>query len=166
MENDIDNSDAYKLFKNGDYLDYDDSNNNYIKRVNIQIQDAFYRLINNLCLYFYQNLSLKTEDDDIKKYSKNIKKKIDKTEMNVIFREDYKDDDEKVYIQEEIFFLEELRETMKYESFVYCFIQSYSPIDLYKIPLTFMEEFLSIITRKSSILEKNIVFYYKCYKFL
>ena len=159
VENDIDNSDAYKLFKNGDYLDYDDSNNNYIKRVNIQIQDAFYRLINNLCLYFYQNLSLKTEDDDIKKYSKNIKKKIDKTEMNVIFREDYKDDDEKVYIQEEIFFLEELRETMKYESFVYCFIQSYSPIDLYKIPLTFMEEFLSIITRKSSILKNNINFF-------
>ena len=56
VENDIDNSDAYKLFKNGDYLDYDDGNNNYIKRVNIQIQDAFYRLINNLCLYFYQNL--------------------------------------------------------------------------------------------------------------
>ena len=158
VENDIDNSETYKLFKNGDYLDYDDSKNNFIKRQNIHIQDAFYRLINNLCLYFYQNLSLRTEDDDIKKYSKNIKKKIDKTEMNVIFREDYKEDDEKEYTNEEIFFLEELRETMKYESFVYCFIQSYSPIDLYKIPLTFMEEFLSIITRKSSILENNINF--------
>ena len=158
VENDIDNSDAYKLFKNGDYFDYDDSKNNFIKRSNIQIQDAFYRLINNLCLYFYQNLQLKTEDDDIKKLSKNIKKKIDKTEMNVIFKDDYKEDDDKVYINEEIFFLEELRETMKYESFVYCFIQSYTPIDLYKIPLTFMEEFLSIITRKSSILENNINF--------
>ena len=69
--------------------------------------------------------------------------------MNVIFREDYKDEDEKVYIDEEIFFLDEIRDTMKYESFVYCFIQSYSPIDLYKIPLTFTEEFLSIMTRKS-----------------
>ena len=158
-ESDIDNSDAYKLFKNGDYLDYDDSINNYIKKTNIQIQNSFYRLINNLCLYFYQNLSLRTEDDDIKKYSKNIKKKIDKTEMNVIFREDYKEDDEKSYINEEIFFLDELRETMKYESFVYCFVQSYSPIDLYKIPLTFTEEFLSIITRKSSILENDINFF-------
>lgn len=79
--------------------------------------------------------------------------------MNVIFREDYKDEDEKVYIDEEIFFLDEIRDTMKYESFVYCFIQSYSPIDLYKIPLTFTEEFLSIMTRKSSILENDINFF-------
>ena len=158
-ESDSENSDSYKLFKNGDYLDYDDSANNYIKKTNIELQNAFYRLINNLCLYFYQNLSIRTEDDDIKKYSKNIKKKIDKTEMNVIFREDYKEDDEKTYINEEIIFLDELRETMKYESFVYCFIQSYSPIDLYKIPLTFTEEFLSIISRKSSILESDINFF-------
>ena len=151
IENDIDNSDAYKLFKNGDYMDYDDSKNNYIKKINIRIQNAFYRLINNLCLYFYQHLSIKTDDDDQKKYSEAKNKKIDKTEMNVIFLEGYQEEDDIVYLSEEIFFLEELRETMKYESFVYCFIQSYSPIDLYKIPLTFTEEFLSIIKRKESI---------------
>ena len=158
IENDIDNSDAYKLFKNGDYMDYDDSKNNYIKKINIRIQNAFYRLINNLCLYFYQHLSIKTDDDDQKKYSEAKNKKIDKTEMNVIFLEGYQEEDDIVYLSEEIFFLEELRETMKYESFVYCFIQSYSPIDLYKIPLTFTEEFLSIIKRKESILEKDINF--------
>ena len=158
-ENEIENSEEFKLFKNGDYMDYDDSKTNYIKKTNIEIQDAFYRLLNNLCLYFYQNLSIKTEDDDIKKYSKTINRKIDKTEMNVIFRENYLEEDDKVYLNEEIFFLEELRQTMKYESFVYCFIQSYSPIDLYKIPLTFTEEFLSIISRKSSILENNINFF-------
>ena len=158
-DNELENNDAFKLFKNGDYMDYDDSKTNYIKKKNIEIQDAFYRLINNLCLYFYQNLSIKTEDDDMKKYSETKTKKIYKTEMNVIFREDYKDDDEKVYIDEEIFFLDEIRDTMKYESFVYCFIQSYSPIDLYKIPLTFTEEFLSIMTRKSSILENDINFF-------
>ena len=158
-DNELENNEAFKLFKNGDYMDYDDSKNNYIKKKNIEIQDAFYRLINNLCLYFYQNLSIKTPDDDMKKYSETKTKKINKTEMNVIFREDYKDEDEKVYIDEEIFFLDEIRDTMKYESFVYCFIQSYSPIDLYKIPLTFTEEFLSIMTRKSSILENDINFF-------
>jgi len=158
-DNELENNEAFKLFKNGDYMDYDDSKTNYIKKKNIEIQDAFYRLINNLCLYFYQNLSIKTEDDDMKKYSETKTKKIYKTEMNVIFREDYKDDDDKVYIDEEIFFLDEIRDTMKYESFVYCFIQSYSPIDLYKIPLTFTEEFLSIMTRKSSILENDINFF-------
>ena len=158
-DNEIENSEAFKLFKNGDYMDYDDSQNNYIKKKNIEIQDAFYRLINNLCLYFYENLSIKTEDDDMKKYSETKTKKIYKTEMNVIFREDYKDEDEKVYNDEEMFFLDEIRDTMKYESFVYCFIQSYSPIDLYKIPLTFTEEFLSIMKRKSSILENDINFF-------
>ena len=158
-ENDIENSEAYRLFKNGDYMDYDDGPNNYIKKINIEIQDGFYRLINNLCLYFYKNLSIKTEDDDLKKNSETTNKKIDKTEMNVLFREDYLEDEEQNYINEEIYFLDELRQTMKYESFVYCFIQSYSPIDLYKIPLTFTEEFLSIISRKSSILENNINFF-------
>ena len=161
-ENEIDDNEQFKLFKTGDFLDYDDDKNNYIKKTNIEIQDAFYRLINNLCLYFYQNLSIKTEDDDFKKNEIIENAKIrDKTEMNVIFRDDYKSEDEKdrTYIKEELFFLEELRETMKYESFVYGFVQSYSPIDLYKIPLTFTEEFLSIISRKRSILEKDFNFF-------
>ena len=155
------NNEGYKLFKNGDFLEYDED---FIKKQNLDIQNAFYRLINNLCLYFYQNLSIKTEDDDLKKNNKEIKtpnKKINKTEMNVIFRDDYKyeEDKEKAYTKEELYFLEELRETMKYESFVYSFVQSYSPIDLYKIPLTFTEEFLSIISRKSNILEKSFDFF-------
>ena len=161
-ENELENNPSFKLFKNGDYMDYDDNKSNYIKRINIEIQDAFYRLFNNLCLYFYQNLSIKAEDDDLQKQNKKTRKKIDKTEVNVIFRDDYKDvgkGEERIYNDEEMYFLDEICETMKYESFVYCFIQSYSPIDLYKIPLTFTEEFLSIITRKGSILEKDINFF-------
>ena len=45
---------------------------------------------------------------------------------------------------------------MKFQSFVFGFLQSYNPIDLYKIPLTFTEEFLSIISRKKEqIIQKN-----------
>ena len=58
---------------------------------------------------------------------------------------------EEDYSKEEKYFLDELRETMKFESFIYGFIQSYNPIDLYKIPLTFTEEFVSILSRKSSM---------------
>ena len=47
---------------------------------------------------------------------------------------------------------------MKFESFVTLFIQSYNPIDLYKIPLTFTEEFISFISRKSIIINKKINF--------
>ena len=57
-------------------------------------------------------------------------------------------------------FLDELMETMKFESFVYGFIQSYNPIDLYKIPLTLTEEFISILSRKNFVKNQNINFFF------
>ena len=151
--NNIKNNIKNDEFKKLNFLDYDDK---YIKNINMGIQDSFYRLINNLCLYFYQNLSIKTEEDDMNKRSVVNKKGMKREEMNVIFRDDYKLEEESVYTKEELYFLDELRDTMKYESFVYTFVQSYSPIDLYKIPLTFTEEFLSIISRKNSILDGKL----------
>ena len=147
---DIDNklNDTFKL---SNYIDYSEEN---IKNVNLIIQDSFYRFINNLCLYVYQNLCVKTEADDMNKLDETNNKDIN--EMNVLFLDEFKDDD--IYSKEELYFLEELRETMKFQSFVYSFVQSYNPIDLYKIPLTFTEEFLSIISRKSAILEGDINF--------
>ena len=141
----------YKIYKIYSYISY----NNNIKDINLKIQDSFYRFINNISLYFYQNLSIKTEADDIKMKS-NKKDTNKEEEMNVIFLDEYKEDD--IYSKEELYFLEELRETMKFQSFVFCFLQSYNPIDLYKIPLTFTEEFISIISRKSCIFDKEINF--------
>ena len=81
----------------------------------------------------------------------------DAESMNIIFHKDY-DTDENNYTKEEIYLLDELMDTMKFESFVYGFIQSYNPIDLYKIPLTMTEEFISILSRK------NIMFICFCIK--
>ena len=137
----------YNIYRLNSYISYDKN----IKDINLKIQDSFYRFINNISLYFYQNLSIKSESDDNgskKQLYDNIE-----GEMNVIF---LKDDDN--YSKEELILLEELTETMKFQSFVYSFVQSYNPIDLYKIPLTFTEEFLSIISRKSFILDKEINF--------
>ena len=130
------------------YLSYDAN----IRSRNLKIQDSFYRFINNISLYFYQNLSLKIDSDDNK--SKQLDNNGD--QMNVMFLEEYKDDDS--CTKEELYLIEELTETMKFQSFVYGFVQSYNPIDLYKIPLTFTEEFISIISRKSCILDKQISF--------
>ena len=141
----------FNMYKPHSYISY----NNEIKNLNLILQDAFYRFINNISLYFYQNLSIKTEADDLKIKSKD-KNKDTEEEMNVIFLDQYKDDD--TYSKEELYLLEELRDTMKFESFVFGFVQSYNPIDLYKIPLTFTEEFMSIIARKNSILDKKINF--------
>ena len=133
----------------GDYLDFSDKIYSY----NIEIQESFYRFIQYICLYFYENLKIKSDADELadnknetktKKFKSKNKDK-NESEMIVIFEAN-----NNKYNEEELNFLNELKSTMKYQSFVYTFLQSYNPIDLYKIPLTFTEEFLSIISRKKN----------------
>ena len=143
------------------FIDYDEKGEKSIKNKNRNIQEGFYRLINYICLYFYQNLSLKSDDDkeDLDRIIINRKNKGLNTEtMNIIFHKDY-NAEENNYTKEEVYLLDELMETMKFESFVYGFIQSYNPIDLYKIPLTVTEEFISILSRKNFDKNKNINFF-------
>ena len=130
-----------------------DFNLETIYKMNKEIQETFYEFINNICLYFYENLTIKATEDEYKSDKNHADKENKKHEMNVIFDESYKRDNK--YNEEELIFLEELKTTMKYESFVYGFLQSYNPIDLYKVPLTFTEEFLSIISRKKKELRGN-----------
>ena len=140
------------------FIDYDEKS---IKNNNRNIQEGFYRLINYICLYFYQSLSLKSDDDkeDLNRIIINRKnKELNPETMNIIFHKDYNVEDNN-YTKEEIFLLDELMETMKFESFVYGFIQSYNPIDLYKIPLTLTEEFISILSRKNFVKSQNINYF-------
>ena len=158
------NNSSKNLYKTSlGFIDYDENGPNSIKMNNRNIQEGFYRLINYMCLYFYQNLSLKSDDDkeDLNKIIIiNRKKKdgINPETMNIIFHKDY-NIEENNYTKEEICLLDELIETMKFESFVYGFIQSYNPIDLYKIPLTVTEEFISILSRKNFVKNQNINFF-------
>lgn len=151
-----------KISKKANFINYDDKGENSIKSKNRNLQEGFYRFINYMCLYFYQNLSLKSEDD--KENLDNIiinrkNKGLNADTMNIIFHKDY-NNEENNYTKEEIYFLDELTETMKFESFVYGFIQSYNPIDLYKIPLTLTEEFISILSRKNFVKNhQNINFF-------
>ena len=132
------NEDEFKYYSLIEY-------NHNIHKINLGIQESFYRFINNICIYLYQNLKISIE------FSKNY---TDKTELE--FDKTYSFIE---YTKEEKYFLDELGDTMKFESFIYGFIQSYNPIDLYKIPLTFTEEFVSILSRKSNMQLKNIKFF-------
>ena len=137
-----------------DYYDFNEELNDndkqqcLIKYYNYKIQEAFYSLVNNLCIYFYENLSFSNPE---KLQNKNDKEKMEV--MNFIFNDDFMQNSE--YIKEEISFLKELRDTMKFQSFIFGFIKSYNPIDLHKIPLTFTEEFLSVLSSKSNIYKAN-----------
>ena len=137
----------------GEFIDY---NKEKISLINKEIQESFYQFINNVCLYFYENLSIKATEDEGKKIQI---KNGEEPDMNVLFDENYKEG--KRYNEEELIFLEMIKMTMKYESFVYGFLQSYNPIDLYKIPLTFTEEFLSIVSRKKNEISKYNIKYFE-----
>ena len=151
------------------FIEYDNidqnnmtSNKKSINYCNREIQEAFYEFINNICIYFYENLSIKARQDDMRSRNENNKDNNNKEQesiMNVIFNKNYGKGSESNYIEEEILFLDELSDTMKFQSFVFGFLQYYNPIDLYKIPLTFTEEFLSILTRKRENARENMEFF-------
>ena len=134
--------------------------NEKISKYNKVIQESFYQFIQYICLYFYMNLTIRTQEELVKsqknKINNNLGKGKEEPEMIVIFNEQFNENNK--YNEIELMFLNELRETMKYESFVKGFLQNYDPIDLYKIPLTFTEEFLSIISRKKEENKHNYSF--------
>ena len=130
--------------ENTQYLDYNDE----IHKQNRRIQESFYRFINNICIYFYQNLMINFSTETSKK------QKNEKAELEFDGKYSFQE-----YSIEEKYFLDELKQTMKFQSFIYGFIQSYNPIDLYKIPLTFTEEFTSLMSRKSNMQLNNIKFF-------
>ena len=134
-------NDNYKSYKMIDY-------NKEINEINLNIQESFYRFINNICIYFYQNLTINLSAEGKKNNNHNTELQFDSSYSF----------ENNIYTKEEIYFLDELKDTMKFQSFIFGFIQSYNPIDLYKIPLTFTEEFVSILSRKSKKQLKNIQF--------
>ena len=133
------------------FIDYynENDNENLIPNTNIKIQESFYKFIINICIYLYKNITITVGMDDGKKN--------DLLNMEVKFDSTYNISQQN-YSKEEKYFLDELQDTMKFQSFVYGFIQSYNPIDLYKIPLTFTEEYISILSRKSNIKMDSINF--------
>jgi hypothetical protein len=100
-----DKNDKLKKIFEMNYIDYYDFNEELndndkqqclvIKYYNYKIQEAFYSLVNNLCIYFYENLSFSNPE---KLQNKNDKEKMEV--MNFIFNDDFMQNSE--YIKEEI----------------------------------------------------------------
>jgi hypothetical protein len=123
-------------------LDY----NKTIHEINLRIQECFYRFINIVSIYFYKKLKIKISTASSK----------DSPISTEILFDRYATKD---FNEEEKYFIDEFKDTTKFQSFIIGFVQSYKSIDLYKIPLTFTEEFVSILSRKSNIQLKNIKFF-------
>ena len=147
--------------KNINFIDFkddaNDGNNN-----NREIQEVFYEFINYICTYFYENIGIRFKEDELRNQRKDDNKQ-DKEKENqkvtVIFEKNLYNKGEGTNIEDKLIFLDELTETMKFQSFVFGFLQSYNPIDLYKVPLTFTEEFLSILSKKKEKARKKIKYF-------
>ena len=131
------------------YIEYNDN----IKQKNKEIQEEFYIFIIQICLYFYKNLEFLSSDTPFNNNNLNNGSFI------IQFNEN---NNIKKYTTEEKSFLTQIKETMKFDSFVHGFLQSFDSIDLYKIPLTFLEAFitLNIGKEKRQNEDNNIKFKY------
>ena len=123
-----------------------------IEEINKSIQEAFYESILILSMYIYENILI-LEDDN-----KNIKKEEKKNFMKIEFNSSYTNKEK--YTKEELLIIKELLESMKLKGSFDQFIMEHNPIDLYKIPLTFMDEFVSFIFKKEfNVKTKNIKYF-------
>ena len=123
-----------------------------IEEINKSIQEAFYESILILSMYIYENILI-LEDDN-----KNIKKEEKKNFMKIEFNNSYTNKEK--YKKEELLIIKELLESMKLKGSFDQFIMEHNPIDLYKIPLTFMDEFVSFIFKKEfNVKTKNIKYF-------
>ena len=140
----IDNKKGFIYFNDEPYKDSIDELNKYI-------QEAFYECVINLSLYFYENVEIK---------EKNTKKN-QREKKNYFVDIEYNKDClyEGLYTDEELLVLRELTETMKFQYSFCQFVLDHNPIDLYKIPLTFTDEFILFISRKKDIDTTKIEFF-------
>ena len=140
----IDNKKGFIYFNDEPYKDSIDELNKYI-------QEAFYECVINLSLYFYENVEIK---------EKNTKKN-QREKKNYFVDIEYNKDClfEGLYTDEELLVLRELTETMKFQYSFCQFVLDHNPIDLYKIPLTFTDEFILFISRKKDIDTSKIQFF-------
>ena len=114
-----------------DYLSYN-------KQLNKEIQESFYRFIVNILLYFYRQLTCKIDINA---------KEGDNNNKNIPIRNEFNNDIKYKYTDEEKYFFNEFKNTLKYGFFFTNFINEQEAVDLYRIPYIFFEEYLSILSR-------------------
>ena len=131
------------IYENKDFIDFNDEPYiGSIDELNKNIQEAFYECVIILSLYFYENVLIQEDKQ---------KKKDDDNFMKIEYNKNYIRDDK--YKKEELLLIKELLDSMKFRSSFSQFVMEHNPIDLYKIPLTFSDEFLSIFSKLK--FEKN-----------
>ena len=118
-----------------------------IMDINRKIQEIFYDFNLNILMIFYQDNTLNSSFDKIKKDDvEESYRKINKLR---------KLDENTEILAEEKVFCQSFRSSIKYKIYFENFIQNLEAIDVFKIPLLFSEEFINIKLKDDSNKLKN-----------
>jgi len=128
------------IYLNNKFIDVTDKPDKYnIEQLNKYIQESFYEFVIHLSLYCYDNLTILEEGDE-----KNINENEDNNKLIyakfIINKYKYKN-------EEELFILEKWEASMKLVNSFQTYVIEHNPLNLFKIPLNFFDEFTSMISR-------------------
>ena len=128
------------IYLNNKFIDVTDKPDKYnIEQLNKYIQESFYEFVIHLTLYCYDNITILEEGDE-----KNINENEDNNKLIyakfIINKYKYKN-------EEELFILEKWEASMKLVNSFQAYVIEHNPLNLFKIPLNFFDEFTSMISR-------------------
>ena len=128
------------IYLNNKFIDVTDKPDKYnIEQLNKYLQESFYEFVIHLTLYCYDNITILEEGDE-----KNINENEDNNKLIyakfIINKYKYKN-------EEELFILEKWEASMKLVNSFQTYVIEHNPLNLFKIPLNFFDEFTSMISR-------------------
>ena len=135
---------------------YEDEKEYDCIEANFRLQKAFLIFITQILVKYVQILEVNS-DQDIEDRSSSISN----FKINIKKDESLSDEEmqrKKLAIQAGQIFKSKFKETQKYSNFVVNFIQFHDTIDVYKIPYTFISEFIyySHVTEKNNLSEVDV----------
>ena len=135
---------------------YDDEDEEDCMEANLRLQKAFFIFITQILQKYVQILEVNTGDDEEDRSSS-----ISNFKINIKKDQNQNDEDiqrKKLAIQAGQIFKTKFMESSKYSNFVINFIQFHDTIDVYKIPYTFISEFIyySHVAEKNNLSEVDV----------
>ena len=117
----------------------------YRKDFNLEIQEAFYRFIVNILVYYYRQLIYQMDYDNANQNNNND----NNDQIRIEFNKNYESESNIKYknTEEEKYFFDDFKNTFKYDIFFNNYINNHESLDLYNISYIFLEEYISILSR-------------------
>ena len=115
----------------------------YNKNINIEIQEAFYKFIVNILIYYYRQLIYQLNLDS---FNPGNNKNDDNNHIIIDFIPNYELNIKIKNIEEENYFFDEFKNTFKFGLFFKNFLNDHECLELYHIPYILLEEYISILS--------------------